>query len=347
MRTSHILVLAFVSFLICGSALSAGDIYFWTDQKGVLHISYEPPSATNRTYEKNAHPSELSNSTSSPASGSETGFYDYPDKGFSIKLPDNWVEIPDSILAIALAQNPIMEEKHKGKLTCGYQLKSAARWFEYPYILISIENMGKMPEQELLAYEQIYSEAVKKEIDKGVKKSDFINSFDVGKMYYDPELKILWWKTQAHVVEYGPIFSLSGMIPTEKGVIQIICYCRQPESQVYSPVFESTIKSVIVSEALEYKSEGDRQDLGWLYGKWGLAYDSSNDPKDYMVFKPGSRYEHVFPDGRIAKGNFSVLGDNINLNLFYKNKNIKLPLTISRDKTKLSNDKGAYYEKEE
>jgi hypothetical protein len=89
----------------------------------------------------------------------------------------------------------------------------------------------------------------------------------------------------------------------------------------------------------------EEQNVGWLYGKWGLAYDPDNSPKDYVVFKPGGEFESI-SHKRTVKGHYELSRGKIKVSVYHKNKHITLPLGISPDKSRLTVKGGAYYTKE-
>ena len=61
-------------------------------------------------------------------------------------------------------------------------------------------------------------------------------------------------RVEADVKEIGPISGISGMILTEKGLIQVNAYSIKEDYATYEPVFRSIVKSVTPAPEVAYKS---------------------------------------------------------------------------------------------
>lgn len=114
----------------------------------------------------------------------------YQKHSFSITLPDGWKEIPmDVIDAYLIEISRLAPNAPKQDYDCGFQLDNAQKWFGYPYILVSIKNTGRIPENELGEFAR-YS--VLEDIDKYKKPySSIISSLQAGKMYYDKQSEVI------------------------------------------------------------------------------------------------------------------------------------------------------------
>ncbi|WP_456324105.1 hypothetical protein [Desulfonauticus submarinus] len=176
----------------------------------------------------------------------------YQKGDFSISLPDGWVEIPSDVIdayekeIARLAPNAPAQH-----CDYGFQLGSADNWFEYPYILVQIKNIGRIPESQI---EKLEGYSVQESLDKH--KSDLstvLSNVQAGKMYYDKTSRIIWLRIEANVVDVGPISGLSGMILTEKGFIQVSGCSLKSDYSTYEPVFRATVMSVTPSSELVYK----------------------------------------------------------------------------------------------
>ncbi len=170
---------------------------------------------------------------------------------FSISLPDEWVEIPRDVIDTYeeeisnLAPNaPIQHYDY------GFQLGSTDKWFEYPYILIQVNKMGRIPESQI---EKLEKYSLQESFDeKNNNLSSIMSDIKVGKMYYDNEAKIIWLRIESNVVDVGHISGLAGMIPSEKGFFQVSGYSLKDDYSTYEPIFRAITVSVVPSIELVY-----------------------------------------------------------------------------------------------
>ncbi len=178
----------------------------------------------------------------------------YPDDGIGVSLPDKWIEIPKEVIQTMFQelarQVPNAEAQH---YDYGYQLDSAEKWLEYPYILIQIKNSGRIPERELEKLEQY---PASKEIEEQENEfEDLLSSLKMEKMHYDHNSGIIWMKIQFNIPNVGQVSCLTGMIPTEKGLIQVNGYSLQPDFEHYVSIFKDFTKNIIISKELKYQPE--------------------------------------------------------------------------------------------
>lgn len=172
--------------------------------------------------------------------------------GFSISLPDGWIEIPRNVIdayekeIARLAPN--IQVQH---YDYGFQLASSKNWFEYPYILVQVKNTGRIPESQL---EKIAEYNIQGGLDKSKKKlGSIMSEIQAGKMIYDKQNKIIWMRIELNVANIKQIAGISGIVPTEKGFIQITGYCLKENYSTYEPIFQSVILSVSPEPGLAYK----------------------------------------------------------------------------------------------
>lgn len=172
--------------------------------------------------------------------------------GFSILFPDGWVEVPRDIIdAYQKEMAKLAPNVHAQYYDYAFQLAASQRWFEHPYIVVQIKNLGHIPESEL---EKIIEYSVQASVNE---YKDNLNSIatdiQFGKMVYDKQTKIIWMPIKSNVVNVGPVSGLSGMIPTEKGFIQIVGYSLRNDYSTYGPIFRSIVLSVTPEPSLVYK----------------------------------------------------------------------------------------------
>ena len=135
--------------------------------------------------------------------------------GFSISIPDGWIEIPADIIeanereAARLAPN--FPAQH---YDFGFQLASSENWLEYPYILVQIKNTSRIPERQLEKFEG-YS--VQESIDKHKKGlSSIASDIQAGKMAYDKQTKFLNSKYESKILVLSSCF-FNEKLFTDKG----------------------------------------------------------------------------------------------------------------------------------
>ena len=172
--------------------------------------------------------------------------------GFSISLPDGWIEMPRDVIdayekeITRLAPNVTTQH-----YDYGFQLDSSKNWFEYPYILVQVKNIGRIPESQL---EKLERYSVQESLDKYKKGvSSIMSDIQAGKMVYDKETKMIWMRIESNVANIGPISGISGMIPTEKGFIQVMGYSLREHYPTYEAIFQSVALSVSPEPGLAYK----------------------------------------------------------------------------------------------
>lgn len=171
---------------------------------------------------------------------------------FSISVPDGWVEMPTDVIDAY--------EKEIAKLApnapaqhydYGFQSGNTENWFEYPYILIQVKNMGRIPESQI---EKLEGYSIQEDLNRQKKDlSPVMSDIQAGKMYYDKAARIIWLRIESNVVGIGQISGLSGMIPTEKGFIQVGGYSLKGDYSTYEPVFRASAMSVTPNSELVYK----------------------------------------------------------------------------------------------
>lgn len=172
--------------------------------------------------------------------------------GFSISLPDGWIEIARDVIDVyekeiaKLAPNePVLHYDY------GFQLDGSKNWFEYPYILVQVKNIGRIPESQL---KKLEGYPVQKSLDKHRKGfSSIMSDIQVGKMVYDKQTKMIWMRIESNVVDIGPISCISGMVPTEKGYIQVSGYSLRNDYPTYESTFRSVAMSVKPESGLVYE----------------------------------------------------------------------------------------------
>lgn len=180
---------------------------------------------------------------------------DHKKPEFSITLPLGWIEIPKSEVFIFEKNiESIVPEIPAEYSDYAFQLQASENWFEYPYIVVSVKNTGRIPDGQL---EGLEGYSLQETIDKKFKKafSPIMSDMQAGKAVYDKQNKIIWMRFEMNAAYIGPISCISGMMLTEKGFIQASCYSLQADYPNYETAFKSVVTSVIPEPRLVYKSK--------------------------------------------------------------------------------------------
>lgn len=83
----------------------------------------------------------------------------------------------------------------------------------------------------------------------------------------------------------------------------------------------------------------------WLHGTWELTYDPDKSPTDWLIFAADGTVEVKMADGRVIGGRYALEGSSLTLTINMGFKKISIPLNVSTDRTRISNESGAYYTK--
>ena len=169
--------------------------------------------------------------------------------GFSITIPEGWVEIPrekideyTKVISQSAPETP--------KYECAFQLASSKNWFEYPYIVVQINTKGRIPYSQL---KKIKEYPAQENLEKHKKNlSTFLTDFQAGTMVYDKINNKIWNKTSANVNGIGPVSGLSCITPTNTGYIQVIGNSTNNYFSTYEPVFQIVAQSVSPETSLVY-----------------------------------------------------------------------------------------------
>ncbi|MBI9084691.1 MAG: hypothetical protein JEZ11_13935 [Desulfobacterales bacterium] len=180
----------------------------------------------------------------------------------SISLPDGWVEIPKDVIdAWEKTRAEEIPKEFVPHVDCAFQLDNAENWFDCPYILVIIHDTGRISEKLLGKMEEVsLQENLDKQIQERLDKnkeglSSIATNIQIGKIHFDKDSKITWQLMESNAAKWGPISGLSGSIPTEKGLIQVVGYSLKYDFPIYGPIFESSAMSVVPSHELIYKAK--------------------------------------------------------------------------------------------
>jgi hypothetical protein len=198
--------------------------------------------STNKKGQQKTKPDAVAFAAPSKASAIE-----FKKDGFSISLPNGWVEVPRDIMdANEKALSKAAPSLRVQRIDYGFQLDSSKKWFQYPYISVKINRTGRMTENEL---EKLEGYSTQESYDRYKKDlSSMMTSIQPGKMIFDRKHKIIWMRLDADVANIGPVSGISGMVLTEAGFIQVTGFSLRKDYPIYEPVFQSVALSVYKSK---------------------------------------------------------------------------------------------------
>lgn len=164
---------------------------------------------------------------------------------FSIVIPDNWTDIPKNIIdAQFKSANEIFNEKFAG-FDYGFQSKKSKSWFEFPYILIQINNKNRLT---LSDWKKIDKYSFNK-INNKIVSSGFIKEFA-----WEDISKRIWMLMSFNLEKIGEVTCISGIIPTNAGYIQIYIYDLKNDYNINESSYIDYILSVKPDISYVYKS---------------------------------------------------------------------------------------------
>ncbi len=182
------------------------------------------------------------------------------DDGVTVHLPEDWTEISREqldLMAGAIAENM----GTRPRFDFGFQLEGVD-YIDYPYMIVSNENVGRIRESELSNIKKVEKELNNVFDSLENKYDDFIGDVNIGEQVYDEEGKRLISRMKTDVAGVGSVYMLIGMQLTSKGYIQFMLYCEESEYGQYEEVFSQIINSIEVTGNALYDGSGTKQDTG-------------------------------------------------------------------------------------
>ncbi len=171
---------------------------------------------------------------------------------FSIALPDGWVEIPkpalDRLHRELQAQAPAVEAP---RYDYGFQADDDGEGITYPYLLVQLRSTGRIPQREFRSLPQL--DLNQAPATDAAHFGPLLKEASIGPLQFDPAGRVLWQQSRSDVVGVGPVRGLTGMIPTQQGLIAIHAYARESDFPDWAPRFQELVRTVQVSPDLAYR----------------------------------------------------------------------------------------------
>lgn len=93
--------------------------------------------------------------------------------------------------------------------------------------------------------------------------------------------------------------------------------------------------ALLLALALGLVAPARAADDAWLLGRWEMMRSPDGDRKDWLEFAPDGRMTTITSDGRRLGGQYSVAGQEVQLNYKIGNQSILMTLTYGTDKAQL------------
>ena len=180
--------------------------------------------------------------------------YRFPKDNFKITLPSDWEKISKGVIdeyTEGIRQMlPDLEEIPE--IDYMFQLKNSEYYFDFPYLAIEIKKTGRISESSIKNWGRTDFSDVENYLEE--KTNYLLSDVRFGELLYDSEKNILWNKGQLKV-DYEDAIILTGIIPTEEGLINVYGYSDIKSYKQYSRLFIDIIESVVVSDEIKYKKK--------------------------------------------------------------------------------------------
>lgn len=157
--------------------------------------------------------------------------------GFSIAIPDGWSEFPRDVLDdYGKIAAQLVADTDFIKYECGFQMNSQKKWFDYPYILVQFEQIGRVAKSRMEFFERYTG----------------VDNLETGIMVYDEKSNMMWTRIESSTVKQGPTRGIIGMVPTASGFIQFMGVSLKDDFSTYVPVFQAIARSITPDPDLAY-----------------------------------------------------------------------------------------------
>ncbi len=176
--------------------------------------------------------------------------------GFTMYLPDDWVEIPNEVLKQHSEKvSELVPQIGKQVYDYGFQSAPADNWMNHPYILIQVKRTGRIPEEDLKQYKQI-DEAFSDQMEEvGDNILRTLSNTQLGEILFDTENRILWMNISFDLQQIGRVNAQIAVKLTEFGVIQVTGYATEDTFSTYQPLFQKIARQVKLDNSIKYKPE--------------------------------------------------------------------------------------------
>lgn len=178
--------------------------------------------------------------------------YHLPQHDFAITVPDGWRPIsPEVIRAVNQTSSNLgsaFPSLSVPRYDCGWQ-EASGPTLTYPYVLVKVDNSGRVPESALRKTLDLDTSDVKQ---IQTHYSNFVSSLEVGQFAYDRRAQILWFNGGASLSSGRRFRFLGALVLTDRGSIRVYQYALQDTFADYASTFVEIARSVTLGESLQY-----------------------------------------------------------------------------------------------
>jgi len=178
---------------------------------------------------------------------------------FEIKLPADWKKIPnteiDKLIKNAKKKMGVETEIN---FNAGFQKRLSKNWFSLPYLLISVDKSGKVPESEITDGPNRFTKSLRRIITSEKSKLDgIIKNMNMNEAFYDKEKS----RIIANVDMSFDNSSISGLfiiMLTSYGTLNLYFYSSQQRWDNQYPEFLDIADMVKLDPIYKYESKDDK-----------------------------------------------------------------------------------------
>ena len=172
---------------------------------------------------------------------------------FSITLPPGWFWMPENALnQFAQSIDALSPETPGQVYDYGFQYGNTDKWFTYPYILIQVRPVGRIPTGEMARYSKVKRgmEESLDQVREGL--ASVLAEASAGDPVFDDENRILWTSMSMELQSGVLVRSLIAVKLTETGLIQLSGYATADTYDEYEPIFREAFATIELDEAIRY-----------------------------------------------------------------------------------------------
>ncbi len=170
---------------------------------------------------------------------------------FEMSIPDGWIEMPRDVLDEYFnTLKRVMPSVDIERFDYGFQ-PAGQEWFEYPYMLIENRHTGRISERELANIARADMSAVVRKEQRDTKS--IASNLRIGQPEYDEISGLIWLRTDATVVNSGPVSGVISCALTEQGLVRASAYARSPDFPNHESSFRQCLSTLKADPSIAYQ----------------------------------------------------------------------------------------------
>lgn len=178
-------------------------------------------------------------------------FYSSSTYHYSFSVPNDWEEIPKSIIDEQVREIARLTQAQFIDYTTGFELKDTQYYFEYPYVLVGEHEFDTPSYSEIM--KMFNDESMQGEVEKVADKySELIKNATINNPYIDKERNIIFFNIEMDAVDGSKIKGLIAMFLGKHSIIQLNFYSIKKDYLKNLSIFNQTIDSFKFEPAYAY-----------------------------------------------------------------------------------------------